>query len=69
MQVVLFHGDLLIMDGMAQKHLVHAVLKEDIRTWPHQGQGPRINLTWRWIKKHRCQLQRANPAPLAQPSP
>ena len=69
MQVVLFNGDLLIMDGMAQKHLVHSVLKEDARTWPHKGQGPRINLTWRWTKKHRCDLRRENPAPLAQPSP
>jgi hypothetical protein len=51
---------------MVQKHLLHSVPKENAQTWPHQG--PRINLTWRWIKKHRCQLQLANPAPLAQSS-
>ena len=68
-QLTLFHGDLLTMDGMMQKHFLHTVPREDAWTWPHTAQGPRINLTWRWIRKHRCRLQSANPAPLAQPSP
>ena len=63
-EVVLFHGDLLIMDGLVQKHFVHAVPKEDAQTWPHEGR--RINLTWRWIKKHNCRLQGVHPVPVAQ---
>lgn len=42
-------GDLMTMEGMTQKHMQHRVPKED---WV---QGPRINLTWRWIIKHTPQ--------------
>lgn len=42
-------GDVVTMEGMTQKHYQHRV--------PREGniQGPRINLTWRWVVKHRAQ--------------
>merc|ERR1711959_496187 len=40
-------GDLMTMEGMLQKHFQHRVPKEEV------VEGPRINLTWRWILKHR----------------
>lgn len=48
--VRLASGDLMTMEGMTQKHMQHRVPKED------NIQGPRINLTWRWVLKHspRC---------------
>merc|ERR1711865_226988 len=39
-------GDLMTMEGMVQKHLQHRIPKEG------RVQGPRINLTWRWVRKH-----------------
>lgn len=39
-------GDLMTMEGMVQKHLQHRVPKEG------HVEGPRINLTWRWVVKH-----------------
>lgn len=42
-------GDLMTMEGMMQKHYQHRVPKEG------RSYGPRINLTWRWIKKHNPQ--------------
>ena len=39
------HGSLLIMKGTAQKHLKHAILKTQ------SSVGPRINITFRTIKK------------------
>mmetsp|Transcript_51270 Transcript_51270/g.146395 ORF Transcript_51270/g.146395 Transcript_51270/m.146395 type:complete len:786 (+) Transcript_51270:68-2425(+) len=42
-------GDLCTMEGMTQKHYLHRVPKEK-----GAGVGPRVNLTWRWIKAHRC---------------
>jgi len=39
-------GDLMTMEGMTQKHLLHRVPKEGAI------HGPRINLTWRWVVKH-----------------
>lgn len=43
-------GDLMTMEGMCQKHLQHRVPKEEYVS------SPRINLTWRWVRKHtpRC---------------
>lgn len=38
-------GDLLTMEGMTQKHFQHRVPREGTKE-------PRINLTWRWVKKH-----------------
>mmetsp|Transcript_128089 Transcript_128089/g.255766 ORF Transcript_128089/g.255766 Transcript_128089/m.255766 type:complete len:239 (-) Transcript_128089:8-724(-) len=35
------------MEGMVQKHFMHRVPREE------NIEGPRINLTWRWILKHR----------------
>jgi len=54
-QLSLGNGDLCTMEGMMQKHLQHRVAKE---AYVH---GPRINLTWRWIKKHtpHCPASRA----------
>jgi len=34
------------MEGLMQKHYLHAVLSERVE------RGARINLTWRWVKKH-----------------
>lgn len=42
-------GDLMTMEGMCQKHFQHRVPKEE------RVQGQRINLTWRWVVKHRPQ--------------
>eukprot|EP00929_Paragymnodinium_shiwhaense_P098772 TRINITY_DN60261_c0_g1_i1.p1 TRINITY_DN60261_c0_g1~~TRINITY_DN60261_c0_g1_i1.p1 ORF type:complete len:638 (-),score=124.24 TRINITY_DN60261_c0_g1_i1:39-1952(-) len=39
-------GDLCTMEGLTQKHYQHRVPKEKLS-------GARINLTWRWVKKHR----------------
>lgn len=48
--LMLGNGDLCTMEGMTQKHFQHRVPKEN------NVQGPRINLTWRWVLKHtpRC---------------
>lgn len=40
-------GDLCTMEGMAQKHYQHRVPPD------RSVEEPRINLTWRWIVKHR----------------
>jgi len=44
--VMLGEGDLLVMEGMTQKHYKHRVPKDS------QCNGARINLTWHWVKKH-----------------
>jgi len=53
-RISLGSGDLLTMEGMTQKHFQHRVPREDNVT------EPRINLTWRWVKKHvpRCPVDR-----------
>lgn len=38
-------GDIMTMEGMMQKHFQHRIPKEGCVE-------PRINLTWRWIRKH-----------------
>eukprot|EP00419_Tripos_fusus_P030741 CAMPEP_0172768436 /NCGR_PEP_ID=MMETSP1074-20121228/184745_1 /TAXON_ID=2916 /ORGANISM="Ceratium fusus, Strain PA161109" /LENGTH=173 /DNA_ID=CAMNT_0013603837 /DNA_START=1 /DNA_END=519 /DNA_ORIENTATION=- len=45
----------MTMEGMVQKHYMHRVPKED------NIEGPRINLTWRWVVRHRprCPATRA----------
>lgn len=50
-------GDLCTMEGMVQKHYQHRVPKEG------NIQGPRINLTWRWVVVHgaRCPVARDRP--------
>jgi len=55
-QIMLHGGDILTMEGMLQKHMQHRVGKEA------SAEGPRINLTWRWIKQHvsRCPSSRSN---------
>lgn len=47
--IELGNGDIATMEGLVQKHYQHRVPKE-------KAIGPRINLTWRWIKQHqgRC---------------
>jgi len=54
------NGDLMTMEGMTQKHYNHRVPKEEV------VEGPRINLTWRWVLKHapRCPVGRNRPPPL-----
>ena len=42
--ITLDHGDLLVMDGSAQSEYAH-------RTVPGL-QGPRVNLTYRWVTQH-----------------
>eukprot|EP00930_Biecheleria_cincta_P039864 TRINITY_DN27362_c0_g1_i1.p1 TRINITY_DN27362_c0_g1~~TRINITY_DN27362_c0_g1_i1.p1 ORF type:complete len:700 (+),score=87.26 TRINITY_DN27362_c0_g1_i1:98-2197(+) len=45
-KVVLADGDLCTMEGLMQRHYKHRVpIEKDI-------DGPRVNLTWRWIVKH-----------------
>mmetsp|Transcript_100485 Transcript_100485/g.324022 ORF Transcript_100485/g.324022 Transcript_100485/m.324022 type:complete len:120 (-) Transcript_100485:323-682(-) len=48
-RIELRSGDLVTMEGLMQKHYQHRVPRE-------KATGPRINLTWRWIRKHalRC---------------
>jgi len=46
-RVFLSSGDIMTMEGMVQKHFMHRVPREE------NIEGPRINLTWRWILKHR----------------
>jgi len=56
-RVLLSSGDIMTMEGMLQKHFQHRVPREE------NIQGPRINLTWRWIFKHnpRCPAGRRRP--------
>merc|ERR1711933_508356 len=42
----LSNGDVCTMEGLTQKYYQHRVPKE-------KATGPRINLTWRWVKNHR----------------
>lgn len=59
-QIKLGEGDLMTMEGMTQKHFQHRVPKEE------NIDGPRINLTWRWVHKHspQCPVGR-----MRQPEP
>jgi len=54
-KILLGNGDLMTMEGMTQKHFQHRVPKEG------RSEGPRINLTWRWVLKHnpRCPAGRS----------
>ena len=52
-------GDLLTMEGMFQKYMRHRLIKD------RRVHDSRINLTWRWIKKHdkeTCRLSSDNPS-------
>ena len=42
--ITLDHGDLLVMDGLAQSEYEHCTASE--------LQGPRVNLTYRWVAQH-----------------
>ena len=44
LQLRLDHGDLLVMDGLAQSENVHCTVPE--------LQGLRVNLTYRWVTQH-----------------
>eukprot|EP01083_Nonionella_stella_P074863 203201_1 len=49
-EIILYHGDLLSMEGFFQKYYLHRVPKQfDIVNC-----NARINFTWRWITKHNC---------------
>ena len=43
-QIWLDHGDLLVMDGLTQSEYEHSTASE--------LEGPRVNLTYRWISQH-----------------
>ena len=43
-QIWLDHGDLLVMDGLTQDEFEHSTASE--------LEGPRVNLTYRWISQH-----------------
>eukprot|EP00927_Polykrikos_kofoidii_P038540 TRINITY_DN32940_c0_g1_i1.p1 TRINITY_DN32940_c0_g1~~TRINITY_DN32940_c0_g1_i1.p1 ORF type:complete len:538 (+),score=86.95 TRINITY_DN32940_c0_g1_i1:81-1616(+) len=45
--LLLKHGDLCTMEGRCQKHFRHCVPLEP------ETQSPRINLTWRWVRRHQ----------------
>lgn len=55
-ELVLKHGDLITMEGMFQKHYVHAIWPGDDYHYNFQDdpycQGERISLTWRTIVQH-----------------
>ena len=42
--ITLDHGDLLVMDGLTQSEYEHCTASE--------LQGPRVNLTYRWVAQH-----------------
>ena len=42
--ITLDHGDLLVMDGLTQSEYVHCTASG--------LQGPRVNLTYRWVAQH-----------------
>ena len=42
--IQLDHGDVLVMDGLAQSEYEHCTASE--------LQGPRVNLTYRWVAQH-----------------
>ena len=52
-QLELGNGDLCSMEGMTQKYYHHRAPKD-------RSTGPRINLTWRYVKQHarNCPLSR-----------
>jgi alkylated DNA repair dioxygenase AlkB len=55
LEMDLEHGDLLTMEGKCQKHTIHMLPRAPCTE-------PRINLTWRWIRKHseECALVHQN---------
>ena len=44
--VRLENGHICVMEGLMQKHYKHRIAKE------YTSIGPRVSLTWRWVKKH-----------------
>ena len=42
--ILLDHGDVLVMDGLAQSEYEHCTASG--------LQGPRVNLTYRWVAQH-----------------
>ena len=45
------HGDVLVMDGLAQSEYEHCTASE--------LQGPRVNLTYRWVAQHTASCPQA----------
>lgn len=60
--ISLASGDLLTMEGMMQKYYQHRVPKE-------RSNGPRINLTWRWVCKHQTTCRGHPEFVMPAPSP
>jgi len=56
-RIELRSGDICTMEGLFQKHYLHSVPKSlDLSAVV----GPRINITFRWIRRHRAACPRAN---------
>lgn len=61
--VELGHGDLCTMEGRFQKHFIHSISR-----CRKAAVGPRVNATFRWIRRHgpECPLR---PPPPPRPAP
>ena len=53
--IQLDHGDLLVMDGLAQSKYVHRTVSG--------LQGPRVNLTYRWVTQHTASCPQTGALP------
>ena len=58
--ITLDHGDLLVMDGSAQSEYAHRTVSG--------LQGPRVNLTYRWVTEHIASCPQAGAMYCALPS-
>ena len=54
------HGDILVMDGLAQSEYEHCTASE--------LQGPRVNLTYRWVAQPHCVLSTSRRSGLCVPN-
>ena len=57
--ITLDHGDVLVMDGLAQSEYVHCTASG--------LQGPRVNLTYRWVAQHTASCPLAGAGGLCPP--
>ena len=58
--ITLDHGDLLVMDGLTQSEYVHCTASG--------LQGPRVNLTFRWVAQHIASCPLAGVVGLCSPN-
>ena len=54
------HGDVLVMDGLAQSEYEHCTASG--------LQGPRVNLTYRWVAQTHCVLSTSRRSGLCAPN-